>query len=252
MRQSVVYQAGESVIHRLHPLLKLVWLVMFTVVVFVCQYWFVAYGVIVLTLVGVLLSKVMLRTLRGLRLFLSTAVLLAVLQMAFNQSGETLFIALGHSVTTGGLLTGAYVAGRFMAVILLSYLFILTTDPNELVYALMRTGLPYRYGFMLITALRLVPVFEQEGQIVYNAQLVRGVAYDVRSPRRILTLAQQYTLPLLTSALGKVDSLAVSMEGRCFGKYPQRTWLRTVRFTRRDTLALVISLALCSAIVVFL
>jgi energy-coupling factor transport system permease protein len=102
----------------------------------------------------------------------------------------------------------------------------------------MRAGLPYRYGFALITALRLVPTFEQEGEIVYSAQLARGMRYDVRSPRRFLTLARQFVLPLLISALGKVDALAVSMEGRCFGKYRRRTFLREVRATWLDGVAL--------------
>jgi energy-coupling factor transport system permease protein len=101
----------------------------------------------------------------------------------------------------------------------------------------MQAGLPYRYGFALITALRLVPTFEQEGQIVYSAQLARGVRYDVRSPRRFLTLARQFVLPLLVSALGKVDALAVSMEGRCFGRYRARTFLREVRATWLDGVA---------------
>jgi energy-coupling factor transport system permease protein len=64
------------------------------------------------------------------------------------------------------------------------------------------------------------------------------VRYDVRSPRRFLTLARQFVLPLLVSALGKVDALAVSMEGRAFGKYPTRTFLREVRATWRDGVAL--------------
>jgi energy-coupling factor transport system permease protein len=115
---------------------------------------------------------------------------------------------------------------------------VLTTEPNDLALALMRAGLPYRYGFTLITALRLVPTFEQEGQIVYNAQLARGVRYDIKSPRRFMTLVRQFLLPLLVSALGKVDSLSVSMEGRCFGKYRTRTFLRELHATWRDGLAL--------------
>jgi energy-coupling factor transport system permease protein len=66
------------------------------------------------------------------------------------------------------------------------------------------------------------------------------VEYDVRSPRRILTLARQFVLPLLVSALGKVDALAVSLEGRCFGKYPTRTFVRQVRATRLDAWALAL------------
>ncbi|HUV74077.1 MAG TPA: energy-coupling factor transporter transmembrane component T, partial [Anaerolineae bacterium] len=114
------------------------------------------------------------------------------------------------------------------------------TDPSSLAYALMQIGLPYRYGFVLITALRLAPIFEVESNTVYQAQLTRGVKYDVRSPRKFVTLARQLILPLLVSALSKVDELAVSMEGRCFGKYPTRTYRRTTRYTKWDFLALVL------------
>jgi energy-coupling factor transport system permease protein len=183
-------------------------------------------------LVGVRLGQ-----LRGTRLFITTALLLGSLQVIFFREGAALLEIGPLTITTGGLENGIYVAGRFLSVVLLSYLFVLTTDPNDLAYALMRTGLPYRYGFALVTALRLVPAFEQEGQIVYNAQLARGVRYDVRSPRRFLTLGRQFFMPLLVSALGKVDALAVSMEGRCFGKYPTRTFLREVRGSRLDLLA---------------
>jgi energy-coupling factor transport system permease protein len=157
-------------------------------------------------------------------------------------------------ITSGGIEAGVYIAGRFLSVILLSYLFVLTTEPNDLAYALMRAGLPYRYGFSLITALRLVPTFEQEGRTVYAAQLARGVRYDVRSPRRFLTLIRQFILPLLVSALGKVDVLAVSMEGRCFGKYPTRTFVRQVKATWRDGVAaglLVVAVAGLVGLVAF-
>jgi energy-coupling factor transport system permease protein len=166
--------------------------------------------------------------------------MLGLLQVLFFQGGRTLLTLGPLTVTAGGLEAGIYVAGRFLSVILLSYLFVLTTEPNELAYALMQAGVPYRYGFALISALRLVPTFEQEGQTVYHAQLARGVQYDVRSPRKFLTLARQFVLPLLVSALGRVDSLAVSLEGRCFGKYPTRTFLHQARFTWRDGVALAL------------
>jgi energy-coupling factor transport system permease protein len=241
--ERVSYHPGDSILHALHPLTKVAWLVGGTVLVFAVRSpWAVAIVVAVLVaafrLVGVPLGRV-----RGTRLFVTTAILLGLLQVVFLHEGQ-LFFRLGPlAVTSGGVEAGIYVAGRFLGVILLSYLFVLTTEPNDLAYALMRAGLPYRYGFALVTALRLVPTFEQEGQIVYDAQLARGVSYDVRSPRRFLTLARQFVLPLLISALGKVDSLAVSMEGRCFGKYSSRTYLREVRATWRDAAAVGVLLA---------
>ena len=176
--------------------------------------------------------------------------MLFVVQTLFVRTGAPVLEIGPLEITADGLRAGLYVAARLLSVVWLGYLFVFTTEPNALAYGLMQVGLPYRYGFALITALRLVPVFEQEGQTVYQAQLARGIAYDRGGLKRFLTLARQFFLPLLVSALGKVDTLAVSMEGRCFGKYPRRTFLRETRFTRRDGAALGVLLALAALLVV--
>jgi energy-coupling factor transport system permease protein len=244
--ERIMYHPGDSFLHQLHPLTKVVWLIWGTVLVFIVRSPWAVASAVALLLLGFPVAGVRLGQVRGTRLFASTALLLGLLQVVFVHEGP-LLVQLGPlAITAGGIEAGVYVAGRFLSVVLLSYLFVLTTEPNDLAYGLMRAGLPYRYGFALITALRLVPTFEQEGQIVYNAQLARGVRYDVRSPRRFVTLSRQFVLPLLVSALGKVDALAVSMEGRCFGRYRTRTFLRQTRATLLDGVAiglLVVSVA---------
>jgi energy-coupling factor transport system permease protein len=233
----ITYHPGDSFLHRLHPLTKAAWLVFGAVAVFAFPNPWAVGAMVALLMLGFPVAGVRLGRVRGARMFASTALLLGLLQVLFVRAGPV-WVEIGPlAVTADGAAAGVHVAGRFLSVILLSYLFVLTTEPNDLAYALMRAGLPYRYGFALITALRLVPVFEEEGRIVYNAQLARGVRYDVRSPRRFLTLARQFVLPLLVSALGKVDGLAVSMEGRCFGRHPTRTFLREVRATWYDGVA---------------
>jgi energy-coupling factor transport system permease protein len=242
MKPRITYQPGSSIFHRLHPLVKGAWLLFGTIVVFVVPSSWVVFVSVGLLLLAFSWAGLSLGQVRGTRLFIITALLLGALQVLFVRQGAVLIQVGSLIVTADGVEAGIYVAGRFISVVLLSSLFVLTTDPNDLAYALMRAGLPYRYGFALVTALRLVPVFEQEGQIVYSAQLARGVQYDVRSPRRFLTLARQFFMPLLVSALGKVDALAVSMEGRCFGKYPTRTFLREIHPTRLDVIAVVLLL----------
>ena len=131
---------------------------------------------------------------------------------------------------------GLKIGGRFLAIIFLSYIFILTTQPNQLAYSLMKIGVPYRYGFMLVTALRLAPILEEEGQTIYQAQLVRGVRYDKKNIKKLLHLVRQFLTPLLFSALRKADKLVFSMEGRGFGKYPKRTFLDQTSPGYRDIL----------------
>lgn len=240
MKARLTYRSGDSLLHRLHPLVKAAWLLIGTVSVFVLRDPWMVLGLLAVIVAAFPLNRLSLGNARGVRLFVMTALVLALLQFIFVDTGST-WAELGPvTLTRDGVEAGIYVAGRFLCVVLLSYLFVLTTEPNDLAYALMKAGLPYRYGFALITALRLVPVFEDEGQIVYEAQLARGLRYDTGGPARYLRLARQYVLPLLISALGKVDALAVSMEGRCFGKYPRRTFLREVKMTRADVVALVV------------
>lgn len=243
MKPRLTYQPGNSLLHRAHPLVKGAWLLFLTVLAFFVGSPWVVLGIAALALLLFPLCRLRLGQVRGLRLIVGTALLLALLQVLFNHQGAVLFRLGPLAPTDMGVAAGLYVGGRFLAVVLYSYLFVLTTDPSDLAYALMRAGLPYRFGFTLVTALRLAAVFEEEGQIVYRAQLARGVQYDVRGPRRLLTLARQFFLPLLVSALGKVDGLAVSMEGRCFGRYPDRTFLKAVPFRFLDGAALGLLLA---------
>jgi energy-coupling factor transport system permease protein len=230
----IKYQPGDSFLHRLHPLTKTAWLILGTFLVFQVTNPYPVLAAAILLVVAFPMIGIRFKDIRGTRMFLSTALVLAIVQLLFVREGAILVRFAFITLTTGGIQAGIYIAGRFLTVILLSYIFVLTTEPNDLAYALMRSGLPYRYGFTLVTALRLVPVFEREGQIVYKAQLARGVRYDIKHPRRIFILARQFILPLLISTLGKVDTLAVSMEGRCFGKYPKRTFLRQIHYSWMD------------------
>ncbi|MBN2391165.1 MAG: energy-coupling factor transporter transmembrane protein EcfT [Anaerolineae bacterium] len=247
--QRVTYQPGVSILHRIHPLVKLAWLAGSTVALFVIQQPAGVLGLLALAAIAFPLNDLKIHKVRGLRFFAFTALLLFLTQLLFAGT-DSLLLQLGPlHITEAGITKGIYVAGRLLSVVLLSYLFVLTTEPNDLGYALMRAGLPYRYGFMLITALRLVPLFEQEAQTVYQAQLARGIAYDRGGLKRFFTLARQFFLPLLVSAMSKVDALAVSMEGRCFGKYPRRTFLREVAFTQRDGVALGVLLVAMAGVV---
>lgn len=233
----LTYQPGTSLFHQLHPLVKVCWLVFLTIFVFIAPSLWWVIGLLVMTILVFPVLGIPLSEIRGIRLFLITAALLVILQVIFNNQGDVLMRVGPVEITNIGLIYGAYIGARFLCVIFLSYIFVFSTSPNDLAYGLMQVGLPYRYGFALVTALRFVPIFEREAQTIYQAQLMRGVRYDAKGLRRILSLARQFTLPILVSALRKVDALAVSMEGRSFGRHPTRTYFHPIRASYKDWLA---------------
>jgi energy-coupling factor transport system permease protein len=115
----------------------------------------------------------------------------------------------------------------------------------------MKLGLPYRYGFMLVTALRLAPILEKEAQTIYRAQLVRGIQYDRGNIKKLFLLIQQFLTPLIISALRRADRLVFSMEGRGFGRYKNRTYRNQTSPTSLDLQA-SLSLFLLFAIFIFI
>lgn len=248
-RARLTFRPGSSVLHQLHPLSKICWLVFFTVFVFIATSWWWVVGLLGLILVVFVWLGLSFGEVPGMRLFLVTSIFLALLQIVFTDQGNIIQRFGPLTITDEGLSNGIFIGARFLCVIFLSLIFVLTTSPNDLAYGLMQVGLPYRYGFALVTALRFVPIFEKEAQTIYQAQLMRGVRYDRGSIRRIITLARQFTLPLLVSALRKVDALAVSMEGRSFGRYAKRNYYRPIRATRMDWISTAVLVVLILAVI---
>jgi len=226
MKRVLGYQPGVSIFHRLHPLLKVAWLVFITAAAFLIHS--PAVNILAVLVMLAVFPAVGIRwdDLRGLRVLIFTALLITCLQILFWKEGE-LAAQLGRiRITDQGLFRGFYLGARFMVVVLISYLFVLTTSPNQLAYAMMRAGLPYRLGFTFVTALRMIPIFEQEALTVYRAGQARGVSYRPRGLRDLWEKLAGFILPMLVSGMSKVDALSISMEGRCFGMHRSRTYFK--------------------------
>jgi len=240
-RAKLQYRPLASWLHGLHPLTKLAWLLIITVSsLAVHDPWYAGLVVAGLWLVARTARIRPATDLRGWQLVVATAGTFFALHVLFTRSGTIVLDLRPRAafwITHTGLERGLLVALRFVAVILASQLFVLSTDSSTLAYALMRAGLPYRYGFALVTAIRLAPLFELEANTVYQAQLARGVRYDGSVFRRIIEVLRQLLLPLLVGALRRADHLAVSMEGRQFGRYRDRTYLRQARVRRADIIS---------------
>ena len=180
---------------------------------------------------------------RKLRFILIFGLLILLVQLLWVKEGYLLWnFYLGTvqiTVWSEGLWGGLGMMLRFVNVIGSSFLFVATTNPNRLAYALMQVGLPYRIGFMLITALRFIPVFHLELAQVKNAQMAKGIEVEGISPRKLLRVVRYLMVPLVISALSKVDYLTISMESRAFGLYPSRSYLVSQTLSRNDKIAML-------------
>lgn len=234
------YEEGSSIIHTINPVIKLVMLIFFSILIFSLSALTPSIVLFLVLIGGYLLSGLgLVFFIKKLRFILLFGMMIVVIQVLVVSHGYLLtsvnfFNLFSIEIWSGGLVNGLVMMLRFVNIIASSYLFVVTTDPNKLVYGLMQIGLPYRYGFMLITALRFIPVFEQELVSIRNAQMAKGMDLEGASPKKIIKIVQYLLTPLVISALSKVDHLSVSMESRAFGLYPTRSYLQKQEFKRTD------------------
>jgi len=190
--------------------------------------------------------------LKSLRFAVIFALVLFVAQ-ALSVKGGAPLVRVPILITDTGVRAGLAMALRFLVILTASFLFAQAMDPDRLAASVIRWGIPYRYAYLLILSLRFVPFFQRELRIVREAQRVRGIRPSIRSLRGIRTAVRYTFVPVLVSGLMRVESIAMSMKGRCFGLHPKRTLSVPHRITGADVLTWglavgLITVTVCSAV----
>jgi energy-coupling factor transport system permease protein len=151
--------------------------------------------------------------------------------------------------TLAAYLVGIATALRVAALVLLSLIPGLSTTGPELVRALVQNlRVPYRLGYTALAALRFVPRFGRELEVIRAAHRVRGTDRG-RGPVAAVRRSISYAIPLLASAIRHAERVALAMDARAFGAHPTRTERIVSRWRVRDTAFVVVFWAVSAAIV---
>ncbi|MGI9822283.1 energy-coupling factor transporter transmembrane component T family protein [Agromyces sp. Marseille-Q5079] len=150
--------------------------------------------------------------------------------------------------TLAAYLVGLATAMRITALLMLSLLAGLTTSGPELVRALVQNlRVPYRIGYTALAALRFVPRFGHELEVIRAAHRVRGTDAG-RGPVAAVRRTIGTAIPLLASAIRHAERVALAMDARAFGAHPTRTERTISRWRVRDTVFVVLFWAVSVAI----
>jgi energy-coupling factor transport system permease protein len=129
-----------------------------------------------------------------------------------------------------GLATGL----RLGAIVALSLIAGLSTSGPDFVRStVQQLRVPYRIGYTALAAFRFVPRFGHELEVIRQAHRVRG-AHGGRGPFAAIARWWGYLVPLLAGAIRHAERVALAMDARAFGAYPDRTERHLVPFRARD------------------
>ncbi|MGB4778110.1 energy-coupling factor transporter transmembrane component T family protein [Microbacterium sp.] len=141
----------------------------------------------------------------------------------------------GWSLYGGAVVVGMATGVRLAAIVGLALIAGLTsTGPDLVRAAVQQLRVPYRIGYTALAAFRFVPRFAYELEVIRQAHRVRG-ASGGRGPFAALARWWGYIVPLLAGAIRHAERVALAMDARAFGAYPDRTERHLVPWRVRDT-----------------
>lgn len=229
-----LYQPGNSCLHQLHPLTKLVFSLAAAAIIFGGPGgWRPALFTGMLALMVLWAAGLGRPVVRASRpILVPLAVVLFLVHGLFNPNNQTILFELGAlHVGQEGLAYAVLVLLRLAAALAASLLLVLSTHPAHLIQALVEAGLPVGLAYLLGSPLLLLPQMASRVQAVQAAQQARGLETQGTVLQRVRALFP-LAAPLVLSALLDVEERALSLEVRGFSAPVAKTSLVELRDSR--------------------
>jgi energy-coupling factor transport system permease protein len=244
-----MYVARESGLHRLHPLTKIV-LVLLVITAGLSMpgswtgYFLIVLIVFPLAYWGRVLPE-LLRTTWKVTLPLAISVIL--IQSLFWGSGTPIFEFGILAPKVEGARYAVISLGRIILIMSDFLLFSMTTRPDTLMIALKQTGMPSFIAYIIVTTLQIVPSFQRKASTILDAQRSRGLETEGSMFIRARALVP-IILPLVLGSLVEVEERAIAIEARAFNSTKQETSLIEIHDTnlqRNMRIAMAATMVIC-------
>ena len=259
MAEILQYVHKDAFLHRLHPYTKIAFIIIVSIMCLVTTNLVFLTVMVLAILTFAAYSRLLAESLQQLKLIIVMSVIFILITIITMPNGVTLGYIVPQGVpligglipvTDGGITIGLVLTLRFMVLIFAFQLFLISTQPRDLVHAMEKIGLPIDYILMFIIALRFIPTLQIEGQRIHEAQLARGFNPGTGFIGKIRSVAP-IAIPLVSNALlrSNVLGLTIDMRGYRTGK---RTHVRESTLQRRDYGMLFVMLVASCGYVVLL
>jgi energy-coupling factor transport system permease protein len=254
-REKLRYVRGDSFLHRLDPRTKVLLLL-----VFICSAMLTVDMAINAALFIVLLalaasSGAFRHWLKLLWRVAPLIVLIVVFDSLFSHVswGPVLFSTqqwiLRVTVTPGSIVYAVTIGVRFLTLIGISILFIMTTQFEDLVAGLRKLRVPYLLALSLGLALRSITLLTADLKAITDAQRSRCLELDSRSLLRRADSLLSLAVPAVVCLIYRSRNVSSAMHCRGYGHAGRPTLYSRLRLGANDWLVIACLLAGVTALV---
>ena len=241
MKELFQYTAGDSVIHKLNPLTRILIAVAICAAAFVSDNLYYLVFLLCFDMLLGLAAGVFGKAVSMLKGLLKISVFLFILQILFVRKGTKVF----WIITDEGLILAAKVVLRLMIACIPLALMLAVTQISDLSNAMVQVlHLPYKYAFTVTTAIRFIPQFMEEMADIMEAQTARGVEFDTKNGLKKVGMMLPLCVPLLVTSVRRTDAAAAAAEARGFELRTRTSGYKKYPFHLCDLLAVLVCAAL--------
>lgn len=240
----------DTFIHRLSGLTKLLGFLLLTFAVMFSYDIRIVFFIMVFSLFILKASKIKFSQIKLMVYYvIGFIVLNAILTFLFSpEEGvgiygtrhEILHIFGRYSLTQEQLFYQATKVLKYISVIPLGIVFLLTTNPSEFAASLNRVGINYKAAYAVSLTLRYFPDIQRDYRDISLAQQARGIEMSGKAKfiDRIKS-ALLIIIPLIFSTLDRIEVISNAMDLRGFSKYKTRTWYRAKVLDKEDYIGMI-------------
>lgn len=254
MKGILEYSQGETIIHRLNPLSKMVIAFLICLSSFANNNIYFTIGIIAVNLLIAYLAQIFDKALSLLITLFKIGIVLFLLQVFFIRTGNTLLtLPFNLYITDIGLKFSILLVLRLVGATMPLVIILTVTRMSDLTNVMVqKLHIPYKYTFAFTTALRFIPIFENEMKGIIEAQTARGVEFDTKNPVKKLKLVLPLCVPLLISSVKRIEGSAISAELRGFNLRSRDSGYKTYGFIGMDYIAMLFSILLLFTSIIIL
>ena len=246
------YNIADTPIHRLSGLTKLICFLLLTFAVMFSYDIRVILAVMIFSVIVLKFSQIQYSQIRLMVVYVLVFVITnAVISFFFSPEEGVRIYGTRHDIVN---LYGEYKLTweqifyqvtkffKYISVIPLGIIFLLTTNPSEFASSLNGVGVNYKAAFAVALTLRYFPDVQRDYHDISQAQQARGLELS-RKARFVDRFKNSLliVIPLIFSSLDSVELISNAMDLRGFAKSKTRTWYTSNKFAAGDYAAIAIS-----------
>ena len=249
------YVERDSVIHKMTGTTKLFFFLFWSIAAMITYDTRVLVGMFLLGCVFFKISKLKWNEISFALIFMFTLMAINIIGIyvfapeqgveIYGTRHELAHLFWRYSVTAEQLFYMFNFLMKYMAVIPIALLFIMTTNPSEFAASMNKIGISYRVGYAVAIALRYIPDVQRDYREISQAQQARGISLgkEEKTLDRIRNSAA-ILFPLVLSSIQRIETISNAMELRGFGKHKKRTWIMERSMVKRDYAGIVLGIVI--------